>query len=59
MKFAGFKRSALQQLEHLPSFDAADYVRHRKALNRGLIAPARALIGEVVVKHLFIEDDAG
>lgn len=33
MKFAGFERSALQQLEHLP---------HRW-----------------LVKHLFMEDDAG
>jgi hypothetical protein len=49
MKFAGFERSALQRLEHLPSFDAAGYARHREALNRGLIAPARALIGEVAL----------
>jgi hypothetical protein len=49
MKFAGFERSALQQLEHLPSFDAAGYARHREELNRGLIAPARALIGEVAL----------
>lgn len=49
MKFTGFERSALHQLEHLPSFDAAGYARHRDALNRGLIAPARALIGEVAL----------
>jgi len=49
MKFAGFERSALQQLEHLPSLDAAGYARHREALSRGLVAPARALIGEVAL----------
>lgn len=47
MKFAGFDRSALEQLEHLPGLDAAGYARAREALNRGLIAPARALVGEV------------
>ena len=47
MKFAGFERSALQQLERLPSFDAAGYARHREALNRGLILSARTLIEEV------------
>jgi hypothetical protein len=47
MKFAGFDRSALEQLERLPSLDAAGYARHRDALNRGLIAPARALVAQV------------
>jgi hypothetical protein len=47
MKFAGFDRSALEHLERLPSLDAAGYARCREALNRGLIAPARALVGEV------------
>lgn len=47
MKFAGFDRSALEQRERLPSFDAAGYARERDELNRGLIAPARALVGEV------------
>ena len=48
MKFAGFERSAIEQLERLPTLDAAGYALHRDALNRGLIAPAHALIVEVV-----------
>ncbi len=48
MKFTGFDRSALDELERLPSLDARGYARHREALNRGLVAPARALLEEVV-----------
>lgn len=48
MKFTGFDRSALDQFERLPSLDAACCARHRDELNRGLIAPARALVDEVV-----------
>lgn len=48
MKFAGFDRAALDELERLPSLDAAGYGRHREALHRGLVVPARALIEDVV-----------
>lgn len=47
MTFEGFDRVALDLLTRLPSLDAAGYARHRDALNRGLVAPARALVDEV------------
>lgn len=50
MKFAGFDRSALDELPRLPSVDAAGCAKRRELLNSGLVSPARALLEEVVAE---------